>query len=99
MWGYVSDFQHQIFLILAGGPSVEFIDLVQSQHIWMEHVHGLSSYEQGEGWFNVGEIISLMPLEVTCRVLGIQCWVSHYAFRNSMISIISYMYCNDMTVL
>eukprot|EP00111_Clytia_hemisphaerica_P023811 TCONS_00070164-protein len=52
----------------------EYMDLIKSQRMWLEHAHGLPTYSQGKGWFNVGDIISLMPLELTCRILGIKCW-------------------------
>lgn len=54
----------------------EYLDLIKSQRMWLQHAKGLPTYSQGKGWFNVGDIISLMPLELTCRILGIKCWVS-----------------------
>ena len=63
-------------LILGGGMANVFIDLVQSKHLWLKRVNGLPNYSQGKGWFNVADILSLMPFELTCRVVGIKCWVS-----------------------
>ena len=56
------------------------MDLIKSQRMWLERVKGLPAYTQGSGWFNVGDIISLMPLELTCRIIGIKCWVSEQTF-------------------
>ena len=54
--------------------------------MWLQHAKGLPTYSQGKGWFNVGDIISLMPLELTCRILGIKCWVSetHWILFNTV---------------
>lgn len=58
----------------ASSGSVEYSDLIQSRHIWLQKVNGLPKYKQGPGWFNIRDVISLMPLDVTCRILGIRCW-------------------------
>lgn len=73
---------HFSLIFKADNPKEEFVDLIQSRHIWLDYVNGLPEYKPEKGWFNVGDIISLMPLELTCRVLGIKCRVPDYMSFN-----------------
>lgn len=77
LWHLIYGTNNDIEEMMIGSHSLSndiFIDLIQSRHIWLQQVNGLPEYKEGHGWFNVGDILALMPLEVTCRVLGIKCW-------------------------
>ncbi|XP_047122572.1 general transcription factor 3C polypeptide 1 isoform X1 [Hydra vulgaris] len=52
--------------------SNEDTDLIQCRYAWFKEVGQLSKNPQGDGWFNIGEVISKLPLHHMVNVIGIR---------------------------